>query len=63
MLPEFKEDVPYTLVIVELDDPPGIRFLGTAIDSGSEQLRLGLPMEAVFDEVTEDVTLVRWRPI
>lgn len=62
MHPAFKHDVPYTLAIVELVHPPGIRFLGRVKDCDPEDLRIGLPMEAVFDRVTPEVTLVNWRP-
>ena len=30
---------------------------------GLSQLKIGLPVEAVFDSVTDDVTVLRWRPL
>ena len=35
---------------------------GNAVGIDSEDLRVGMPMEAVFDDVTEDVTILRWKP-
>ncbi|MBX6378916.1 MAG: Zn-ribbon domain-containing OB-fold protein [Clostridia bacterium] len=63
MLPAFAGDVPYAIVIVELDEPRGVRLLGNAVDCDPSELRLGMPMEAVFQDVTDEVTLVHWRPV
>ena len=62
MHPAFAEEVPFAIVIVELDEPRGIRFLGRLVGADSGDLRADLPMEAVFDPVTDEVTLVNWRP-
>ena len=35
---------------------------GNAIDVSNDGLKVGMPVEAVFDDVTEDVTVLRWRP-
>ena len=50
--------VPYTIVLVELDDEPGVRFLTDL--PGRPELAVGLPMVVRFDRVTDDVTVPRW---
>lgn len=55
--PAFADDVPYAVGYVELDDGP--RMYGTMVGD-PESLAIGLPVHAVFDPVTPDVTLVRW---
>ena len=56
----FNDDIPYSVAQVELDDGPRMigRILGdpTSFVAGDE-------VEAVFDAVTDSVTLVHWRPI
>ena len=35
---------------------------GNAVEVDNEDLEVGMAMEAVFDDVTDDVTILRWRP-
>jgi uncharacterized OB-fold protein len=53
---------PYIVVVVSLTDAPGVRLLGNMWTIAGEELAIGLPVEAVFDDVGEGVTLVNWRP-
>ena len=57
--PGFAEDVPYAAVVVELDE--GVRMVANIIDTNPEDLYIGMPLEVVFDDVTEEVTLPRFR--
>lgn len=57
--PAFKDDLPYAPVIVEMDE--GIRILSQVVDCPPEELRLGLPVEVVYDDVTPEVTLPKFR--
>jgi len=52
--------VPYTVVVVDLDDLPGTHLLGRL--DGAPDLRAGQPMEAWFEDLTDDVVLPQWRP-
>lgn len=59
-LPAFAADLPYNAVQVELEE--GVRLTCNLVGAGNEALRVGLPVEAVFDDVTPDATLPRFRP-
>lgn len=52
--------VPYTLVLVELDDVPGVRLAGYLEDRPA--LRAGMPMRADFVACADGMTLVNWIP-
>jgi uncharacterized OB-fold protein len=52
--------VPYTVVLVELDDHPEARLVGQL--PGRPELEPGQPMEAWFERVSDDVVLPQWRP-
>jgi hypothetical protein len=56
---EFKDDVPYTVVLVELSEGP--RMISTLIDTPPETVRIGQPVEIVFDRVSPEITLPRFR--
>src|SRR5271166_1321814 len=48
--PSFEADIPYNAVQVELEE--GVRLTGNLVGAGNEALRVGLPVEVVFDDVT-----------
>lgn len=59
--PGFAEDLPYAAVIIELQE--GVRLVSHVLDVAPQALRLGMPVEVVFDDVTPEVTLPKFRPI
>jgi uncharacterized OB-fold protein len=52
--------VPYTIVLVDVDEAPGVRMVGHL--PGSPDLRDGLPMRVRFDEVADGVVVPQWEP-
>ena len=59
MLPQFADAVPYAIAIVELEE--GVRMATWVVDVPPDELRVGLPVEVVFDDVTSGVTLPKFR--
>jgi uncharacterized protein len=57
--PEFP--VPYTVVLVQLDDAPDVRLLGHL--PGTPDLTGGQPMVARFEETAPGVVIPQWEPI
>jgi len=57
----FSADVPYILAIIELDEGP--RLTSNLIDCKPEDARINMPVTAVFDDVTSDVSLIKFRPV
>ena len=58
--PAFADELPYNYAIVELEEGP--RLVTNVIDCANEALRVDMPVEAVFDPVSDETTLVRFRP-
>jgi uncharacterized OB-fold protein len=56
--PGFADDVPYTVVLVDLDE--GVRVIGDLVGSEPEEVRIGLPVEVIFDDVTDEFTVPRF---
>ncbi|MGD9705644.1 MAG: Zn-ribbon domain-containing OB-fold protein [Acidimicrobiia bacterium] len=52
-------DVPYTVVVVDLDDHPGVRFVGRL--EGKPDLAAGLPMRVAFTELGDGVFRPDWQ--
>lgn len=59
MMPQFSGNVPYSPAIVELEE--GVRMVSWLTDVKPEELQIGMPVEVVFDDVTPDVTLPKFR--
>jgi hypothetical protein len=56
--PAFTADVPLAPVVVEMEE--GVRLL-SQVDCPPDELSIGMPVEVVFDDVTSEVTLPRFR--
>jgi uncharacterized protein len=59
MMPQFADQVPYSPVIVELDE--GVRMVTWLTGVKPEELKLGMLVEVAFDDVTPDVSLPKFR--
>lgn len=58
--PAFEADLPYTVALVELDE--GARLISNIVDCPPERVVCDMPVEVVFDDVTSEVTLPKFRP-
>jgi uncharacterized OB-fold protein len=52
--------VPYTVIQVKLDC--GVRLFSNPSGVETDSLRIGMPMTAVFEDVTDDATLLKFKP-
>jgi hypothetical protein len=60
-IPALKSHLPFVVALVALDDAPGVRLITNVVDSPPDDLRIGLPVEVVFDDVSPEVTVPRFR--
>jgi uncharacterized protein len=56
----YEQDIPDNVVEVELDEGP--RILTNLIGLPNGDIRAGLPVEIVFDDVTDEITLAKFKP-
>lgn len=61
--PDFVADVPYAVVVVTPDGQDDIHIAGNIVHCAAEDLRVDMPVEVVFDDVTAEVMLPKWRPV
>lgn len=59
--PAFQADVPYVLAIVELDEGP--RLTTNIVGVEPEEVRVDMPVRAAYDDVTPDVSLLKFEPL
>lgn len=61
-LPPFRDRLPYVAALVDLEEGP--RMMTNVVECEFDALEAGMPLEVVFEVVSEDplVTLPRFRP-
>ncbi len=59
--PGWKEEIPYNVSWIKLNEGP--LLMSNVIECKNEDLHVGMPVEVVFDDVTEEVTLSKFRPV
>jgi uncharacterized OB-fold protein len=59
--PAFAEDVPYVHAVIQLNE--GVRLISNVIGIDPHQVKIDMPLEAVFDDVTPEWTLVKFKPL
>ena len=57
--PEFVQDVPYNVAIIQLDEGP--RMMANIVGSDNSQLGVELPVTVVFDPVTDEISVPRFK--
>ncbi len=57
----FDNELPYNVAEVELDEGP--RLLTNLVGIANDQIYGGMPVEIVFEDVTSEVTLAKFRPV
>lgn len=57
---EFVRDVPYTAAIIRLEE--GVQMMSNIVDCPPEQIKCDMDVEVTFDDVTEQITLPKFRP-
>ncbi len=58
--PRFNEDVPYVYAVIQLDE--GARMISNVIDIEPHDVQVDMPVVAVFEDITPEWTLVKFKP-
>jgi uncharacterized OB-fold protein len=59
--PAFKDEIPYNVIVVELDEGP--RLTSNLVGTPNDQIRVGLRVEAVFEDVNDDVAIPKFKVV
>lgn len=57
---QFEPDLPYGVALVQLDEGP--KLITNIVGIERSGIRIGLQVHAVFEDVTPEVTLIKFRP-
>lgn len=59
--PGWKADIPYNVAWVKLTEGPLV--MSNIVGCQNEDIYIGMSVEVVFDDVTEEVTLPKFKPV
>jgi uncharacterized OB-fold protein len=57
--PGFRDDLPYVVLQVALEEGP--RYISNLVGAKGQDIAIGMAVEAVYDDVTEAITLPKFR--
>ncbi len=57
----FAGDIPYNATTVTLDE--GAKLVTNLVNVKNEDIRIGMPVRVVYDDVTEEITLPKFEPV
>jgi uncharacterized OB-fold protein len=58
--PAFKDDTPYAVLLVELEEGP--RMISSLVEGDPAEVTFDMPVELVCEKVNEEISLPRFRP-
>jgi len=56
----FEKEAPYTVGLIDIDE--GCRMVSNIVEVNPEDVRVGMPVEVVFEEITPEISLPKFRP-
>ena len=59
--PGFAAEVPYAVVIIKLAE--GAKMISNVVGIPYDQIRIGMPVEVVFEAISDEITLPKFRPV
>ncbi|MGX6509216.1 Zn-ribbon domain-containing OB-fold protein [Rhodococcus sp. SJ-2] len=60
--PGFADHLPYIVVVAELDEQENLLITTNLVDADPAELRIGLPLEATFEELAPGDVVPQFRP-
>lgn len=57
----FEDDVPYNVAEIELEEGP--RYIANILEVENDDIYTGMPVEVVFEDIQEDLTLPQFKPV
>lgn len=59
--PGFKDEIPYNVTVVELAEGP--RMTTNIVGCANDQIRVGMPVEVVFEDINDEISLPKFQPL
>lgn len=56
----FREELPFVLAYIELRE--GVRMLSNIVECNPEDVRIGMPVEVIFEDINEEIAIPKFKP-
>ena len=60
--PAVMDAVPYAVAVVRLDDCGGVKLISNVVGCSYDEVRVDMPVELAWDDVSADLSVPRFRP-
>jgi len=54
--------LPYVIAVIALEDAGGVRMISNVVEVEPERLEIGMPVELVWEDMSPDLAIPRFRP-
>jgi len=54
--------LPYVIAVIALQDSGGLRMISNLVDVDPDDLEIGMPVELVWEDMSADLAIPRFRP-
>jgi uncharacterized OB-fold protein len=58
--PGFASKIPYNVAEIDLEE--GVRITSTVVGCSNDEMRIGMPLEVTFEDITDEVSLPKFQP-
>jgi uncharacterized OB-fold protein len=55
------QQVPFIIAVVALEGAGGVRMISNVVEAEPDELRIGLPVEVAWEDMSEDLAVPRFR--
>lgn len=55
-------ETPYPVALVSLEEQEDVRIMANIVECPLEEIKVGMPVEVVFHDVTDEITIPLFRP-
>jgi uncharacterized OB-fold protein len=56
------QKLPFVIAVIALEDSGGVRIISNLVDVKSDELEIGMPVELVWEDMSADLSIPRFRP-
>ena len=57
----YKGEPPYVVALIEMEE--GVKMMSNVVDVDPNEVSIGMDVQVVFDDVTDEVTLPKFKPV
>ena len=57
------QELPFVIAVIALEGAGGVRMISNVVGVNPEELKIGMPVELVWEDMSPSLALPRFRPV